>query len=264
MSSILAIKVYVGENGCIYFGSDKQKTTYDGDRPIAKTTTNKIWTGPNWLLAHAGTVTEYLDEFRKRLEGRRKVGSEPWGPERSAEMISRAVNSGADGSDRVFREIAEVSRRMKKEGYDSDDPPEYLFAVNNPLRLFYIDDSGNMYTYKELCKRDGEDPSELEFLTIGSGADHMKKYIQTKLEDDEDETYIGRFNHTRAPREIWEILNQPIKRDPGSSAPVVIAGLTEDHVFFDKDRFAKAAAKAQLDEADDFGMEIHDYFEKEE
>jgi len=91
VSSIIAVRVYTGENSCIYFGTDQQETTYEGDKAVAKRTAQKIWAGQNWILAHAGTVTEHLDEFRKRLQGRKKVGSEEWGLKKAGEMISRAV-----------------------------------------------------------------------------------------------------------------------------------------------------------------------------
>ncbi|MBU1103558.1 MAG: hypothetical protein KJ600_03320 [Nanoarchaeota archaeon] len=151
---------------------------------------------------------------------------------------------------------------MRRNGYEPGDSPEYLFATNNPLRLFYIDESGNMLTYKEFCKSREKEPGELEVLAIGSGSDHMERYIETQIEDDEEGIYLKRFSISGAPSAIVEILHKPIKKDVDSSAPVVIAGITERQVFYDQNRFAKAAAKAEAEEAEDFGTEVQDSFDK--
>mgnify|MGYP001585620862 CR=1 FL=1 len=259
MSSIIAVKAYTDENCCIYFAADRQETTYDGDKALAKGTRNKIWTGPNWVLAYAGTATEHLDELRKKLVGRRKVGGEEWGIEKATEMITHAVNSGTNGNKRTFPEFFyTVTQRMRRERYDVEDSPDYLFATNNPLELFYIDESGNMFTYNEFCKAEKEDPGELEYLLIGSGSREMKKYIQEKFGDDDGGKYIQRFDIAHAPSELIEIIRRPGEVDINTGWPVSLAAITKKQVFDIRERLARAARRGELEEAEDIGIEVQD------
>jgi len=219
MSSILGIKSNSGEEG-IVIASDIQTSIYDGDTFVRKGTTDKIWYGDTWALAHCGgTESEELKRFHRILQGDKRYKSSP---EKVKEIIGRAINS----SPRRLIEINELNAALDLRG-EGDNTIEFLFAISEPrLEIWQVSQFGWLKTYLQIAEEEGED-REFEYLTIGSGEEYIRNYIKSRIEDDNNPLNPEDITISTAVR-ISRPAVKKAYRDPNTTAiPLDLVVLTK-------------------------------------
>ncbi len=252
MSSVLGVRL----EDCIFIGTDTQETEYEGNMPIRKKTKSKIWCTSDWALAYVGAASSYLEDFRALLEGH-KSAEEGWNPEKAKEMIKKSFN----GNEPIFREVGELNRQMRRNGYKIEDTNEFLFAAINPFKMWYIDECGNVLDYNGLCKRDDKTPAHLEHILLGSGEDRMREYIKFHIDDEDGILHASKINIRTAPLAIAKILNHA-QEDIATNGPISIIAVTKKGIYDYSKRFKKSAREAEIGEAEDIGMELEELLEE--
>jgi 20S proteasome alpha/beta subunit len=254
MTSIIGLKVEDEEGkGIIFIGADRQATEYKEDIPVRKGTAEKIWWNDNWALAYTGTVTEHLETLKRLMFGYKTRTEKEWDQKKAAQMFERALT----GKEPFFQEISEHSRKMRRTGSSRDDLNDFLLATRNPLALWHIDESGNIYNYETLCKRNEKEPSPFEYIVIGSGEDEMIKYIETRIDDESSLLHPKNLKIRTAPVAIINILHQA-EHDIYTTGPPTILGVTKNGVYHFGARIRKRLEEAELEEAEDIGAELEE------
>jgi 20S proteasome alpha/beta subunit len=226
MTAIVGIKSYSNSKEII-LAADSQMTDFEDNRiPVSKVTGfNKIANGKDWAMGFAGIYCPPLRSFFKNLKSEAS----------SKNIIENAIQS------KYFEEVNDLNTKIARK-YGDDCSAHFLLASSKPeLGIYFVDKMGNV-----LERPVGEDDN-LDYLTIGSGSDSARNYLERKI----DNKYLDSdgLTHAMALKYAYESIEQ--EDDLYTGGPIEIVVVKEDSVNNYGSRLRRAARKAVRTELED-------------
>ena len=172
MTTIVGIKANSGVEG-IVIATDRQLNHYDdaGKTILRKETISKIVYGREWIIADAGGISNQFAVFQNMDQ------------EKMKQKIYRAVQRYKPDppKDPQFREINRINTIARRNDATLDCLHELVMAakIDENLGLWHVDEFGSLTEYE----------FEPNYFTMGSGKDHVTKYITSLAENGKINNY---------------------------------------------------------------------------
>jgi 20S proteasome alpha/beta subunit len=180
MTTILGIKTNVGQPG-IVIAADTTVSVYDdGGEILGKEKTCKIRVGKNNVMAFAGTIDNYLENFFNYVSGEKNysdfVNFVSDGLEKKTAMVKNPILEAIKTN--YFAALNMFNRYQTKRNEGSvDDAIDLIMATNKPnLNLYHVDAFGNLV---KPSRQNG-----LEYVCAGSGSKQVTDFFH-------DEEYLN-------------------------------------------------------------------------
>lgn len=191
MTTIIGLEATLGEEAII-LGADSQISVLDDkNKAESKLQRRKIIVGPFYSAAIAGTDTKEGLKLARRLEGIKKYLGEQ---EKVGDIVRMAFERYKKGDRlRQFDEINYVNAiaaKDKKASPDMSDLIEMIVACQNPLGLWHVDIYGTITSFTKDRNTFPED-REYPYIVIGSGADEVKKFFDSTLDEEGKYSPVG-------------------------------------------------------------------------
>ncbi len=226
MTTIIGVRTNYGDDA-IVLASDRQIGDYEQEILTAKGLGKKIQTGPFWVMGHSGGQQKRcITKFFGILKGYKNYSSSD---EKAREIIQIAIRK------KRFYEVDELNAEISRSEDDIDSTLEFILAVNNPkLEMWKVNEFGVFH--------DVPDSREIDYITIGSGADAAVKFIYNQIADARYD--IERIN-TRAAIQIARDVMHISEKDPATGLGYHLIIMTKDSIKEWGEEIKKAVVEAQ-------------------